>query len=431
MRRHHPLNNADELYMSGSHRQSPPRKRITKHFVTKDEKIFLLIVSFSLCILVPSFFKVSHIENEATSLNNGKHANVEVPQVKALEGLPSMVVMEEPKQQIEDEKMNEPNIHITLSSLGIPETLPKNQFDERRNRTNISIVISYCSESFDWIFNYIDSDRYKIDEIIIYSKCGKGINNTQQYMAIAPTEIITAPNVGRCDHTYATWILNHYKSIQTEKNGDDIVFFVKDNDYHKDQFYTFDELFTFTTETGFGCLEKPVCDCDNEQCNDKKDIALMMHSREKLDNFKMNTHNRMKRDKQSKDSFKNKEYKTLKSWKEDMGFVMSHSETIPVCYGGIFAAKKKQILNQPEQVWRNVVTSLARGNNILEGHYAERLWAPALSVIDEDYTKRVSEAVLPHVYDTFWCWNRLGMLMVPRSKGFNANIFVNLTKNRV
>ena len=96
------------------------------------------------------------------------------------------------------------------------------------------------------------------------------------------------------------------------------------------------------SQTGFGCVEKSVCDCDNEQCNDKKDIALMMHSQEELDSFKMDTHNRLKRDKQSKDPFKNKQYKNLKSWKEDMGFVIPHSKAITVCYGGMFAAKKNK-----------------------------------------------------------------------------------------
>ena len=67
------------------------------------------------------------------------------------------------------------------------------------------------------------------------------------------------------------------------------------------------------SQTGFGCVEKSVCDCDNEQCNDKKDIALMMHSQEELDSFKMDTHNRLKRDKQPKDPFKNNQYKNLKS----------------------------------------------------------------------------------------------------------------------
>ena len=58
-------------------------------------------------------------------------------------------------------------------------------------------------------------------------------------------------------------------------------------------------------------------------------------------------------------------------------------------------SKEKQILNQPEQdVWQNVVTSLGRNNFILEGHYAECLWAPALSVIDEDYARSVKEAIL-------------------------------------
>lgn len=299
------------------------------------------------------------------------------------------------------------------------------ELNRKRRNTLISLVISYCENGLQWIPQYIGTDGYRISDITIYSKCGKEIEGLEELSSIGPTKIITLPNVGRCDHTYAHWITEQYQSINKEKGGEDIVFFLKDNDYHKDTLYTFEELFTFASEVGFGCAEKPVCDCDVDQCKVRQEIALMLHNQTELDSFSMNSHTRMKRDK--KRAFKFKKYSKLKDWKEAMELVIPRSGAIPVCYGGMFAVKNKQILNQPEYVWRRIVESLSRGNNIVEGHFAERLWAAMLSIADEEYTETVTKNVLPHVYDTFECWNRRGMLMVPRSRGFHADLFANLT----
>ena len=50
-------------------------------------------------------------------------------------------------------------------------------------------------------------------------------------------------------------------------------------------------------------------------------------------------------------------------------------DAVPVCYGGIFAAKMLVIHRQSMQVWRALERALERGENIAEGHYAERSWA--------------------------------------------------------
>ena len=145
---------------------------------------------------------------------------------------------------------------------------------------------------------------------------------------MAPTKIIVSSNVGRCDHSYASWIQENYESLEKEYDtniGQDLVLFIKDNDYHLDNFNTFQELFTFASVEGFGCAEKPTCDCDNTQCNEKKDIALLYHDPEKLDAFKMNTHNRLDRDK--KQPFKSDKFKKLKDWRVAMDFKIPKSKT--------------------------------------------------------------------------------------------------------
>ena len=58
-------------------------------------------------------------------------------------------------------------------------------------------------------------------------------------------------------------------------------------------------------------------------------------------------------------------------------------------------------------------------DNLVEGHYAERLWAQILSGTDERYAQFIDERVIPHVSGMTTCKMRSGMLMI--SKG--ADIF--------
>ena len=51
----------------------------------------------------------------------------------------------------------------------------------------------------------------------------------------------------------------------------------------------------------------------------------------------------------------------------------------PVCYGGNFAAAKRNIERVGRKSWENLRQSLARADNLEEGHYAERAWAGLLS----------------------------------------------------
>jgi len=52
---------------------------------------------------------------------------------------------------------------------------------------------------------------------------------------------------------------------------------------------------------------------------------------------------------------------------------------VPVCYGGIFAASVENIYKQDMKMWMKLEISLARGDNIEEGHFVERSWAALLS----------------------------------------------------
>ena len=81
------------------------------------------------------------------------------------------------------------------------------------------------------------------------------------------------------------------------------------------------------------------------------------------------------------------EYKSLGQWYNAMG-APTPPEAMQVCYGGVFSGSfrniykstdiNKVIAKMDTSMWKNVEVSLSRGNNIQEGHFAERSWAPMI-----------------------------------------------------
>ena len=267
---------------------------------------------------------------------------------------------------------------------------------QEMSKVRISIVISHCEKRLKWISDYIGTE-YSITDITIYSKCGKEVRNMKQLEELSPiVNIIKLPNVGRNDHAYAYWIRKHYDSIDKDKDGNDIVLFLKDNGgrYSSTAFHPIDRLLTFASKSGFGCMIKPGCNRCEEQCNKESVVRTMQHRRQYILNFSKDNYNRQERDDGS--AFQSDKYADFKSWKEDLGFVIPESETMPVCYRGSFAVQKKQFLNHRKEAWEKMVSSLSRGDNIVEGHYAERLWASILSDIDEDSASAVDEVFSHH-----------------------------------
>ena len=254
-------------------------------------------------------------------------------------------------------------------------------------------MISHCEERVSWIPEYF-KDEYNIKDIIVYSKCGNVVEGIDSLTKLAPTKVVRLENVGRCDHTYAYWINDHYYKFNKEKDGDDVVLFLKDNKRFRKMFRGIHDIFTHVTETGFACLKKPECDC-YKPCNRGQFEPMMMHQQKYLMSFALDEYSRTERDENS--DFLSNKYKSLKSWNDAMGFRIPKSETLPVCYIGMFAAKKKQIFNQPAYVWERMTKSLSRANNIIESHYAERMWATLLSNQDERYMREIDKVLLPKV----------------------------------
>jgi len=70
--------------------------------------------------------------------------------------------------------------------------------------------------------------------------------------------------------------------------------------------------------------------------------------------------------------FINSEYSSFQSWKRAL---IDDNPMQYVQYRGMFAVSKENILSVDKQVYENILSSLSIGDNIENGHYAERIWA--------------------------------------------------------
>jgi len=81
-------------------------------------------------------------------------------------------------------------------------------------RKSVHVVVSHCDQSIQWIWKQylkdIPNHDYHIKSVTILTKCGNVIP-AQDLPADLPEplptiQVVTLPNVGRCDHSYAYWI---------------------------------------------------------------------------------------------------------------------------------------------------------------------------------------------------------------------------------
>ena len=253
-----------------------------------------------------------------------------------------------------------------------------------RGRTHL--VVSHCGSSLKWLPSYANVTSF--DTMTIISKCG--LSPTPTYGA----HLVTLPNVGRCDHTYAWWMLKEGMDLE----DDDLVLFVKDS-HHVSLKHSNLALANITLHVangnGFACAIRPNLK-QSQQFHPRRTASIkvpLMYSK-----FSLFAHT------QTLDTFANKRgykgghvaglakqeqpfgstYENLGEWRQHVRVKRAgerarnrKSSVVPMCFGGMFAAKVKNIKRQRHALQRALQT-LSRADNIEEGHFMERSWAALL-----------------------------------------------------
>lgn len=257
----------------------------------------------------------------------------------------------------------------------------------------ISLVINHCDHPLDWIANFTSGFENIIDNVFIFTKCDQEISG-----ALQGAQIIKLPNVGRCDHAYAHWLNNYFP---TEPNAtfatDHIVVFMKDTDYQvgEGSERKFGDMLSLAVLNGLGCMKLGWIPSVIYRYDVLRQMIVELPSYARTPGEKGHA---------VVVPFHNETFPNLGDWidKLQISSIISTQNLVSVCCGAFFAVTNAQIAKQPKTVWKAIEESLSRGDNLVEGHYAERLWSCLLSKpLNNETASAIWEKNPAHEFD-YW-----------------------------
>lgn len=242
---------------------------------------------------------------------------------------------------------------------------------------HIHIVVSHCKSPLDWLEEF--TEGFAIESLHVITKCGFPVDTPES------STVIELSNVGRCDHSYAWYISNILPGLVIDNDNSVVVFLKDDISYdNMHQLGEWSELRHLTslasTDQGFACGINSM----DVRFSQSRFSLSAFHETKTLARFAIDSYQRnLKGYALDSTQFKS-EYKSLGSWWNALG-IEPIGDLTQVCYGGVFAASVKNIRMHTLQFWQSLEANLSRGNNIQEGHYAERSWAMLIATPLEQY----------------------------------------------
>ena len=219
---------------------------------------------------------------------------------------------------------------------------------------DINIIVARYNEDLKWTLEK-PFDQFKY---IVYNK-GDNENFEKQNVR----EIISLPNVGKCDHTYLYHIINNYNNLT------DINVFLPgslDLKYKKKIARKLLKEIIATNNAIFISL--------NEY-----DIKKL-HYNFKLDKYK--TKHGANRTLNSESELKKSDIRPYGLWFESK---FGDLKINCIIYYGIFSIHKKDILNNPRSYYKELIKGLSDHSNPEEGHFFERSWGAVFNPMKQTY----------------------------------------------
>ena len=283
--------------------------------------------------------------------------------------------------------------------------------------SRVELVVAYCSASLKELaldMALIQADPYlKLKRVTIYSKCGVTVNELSEMarQTATPVRLIHLSNVGRCDHTYAHHLATHYDRFEDT----DVIVFVKDSHIAHSRGRTkvsLAQLVRHATEhpVGFACGRYMFPKRRGLHFTNVAVWPDMMWMKMTAYKHAWDQHTRLREkeiqsganasvmDDTTTVSFEAPDANLgrwilrlfVRALNEEELYVKANapqfdlatlvrSPVTRVCLGGVFAAKTVNVRSMPRALWNQLAQILSRGDNIEEGHFAERSWAMLLS----------------------------------------------------
>lgn len=219
---------------------------------------------------------------------------------------------------------------------------------------DINIIVSRYNEDLKWTLEK-PFDQFKY---IVYNK-----GNNENFEKKNVKEIISIPNVGKCDETYLHHIIDNYNNLA------DINVFLPgslDLKYKK----------RIARK-----LLKEIIDTNNAVFISLNEYDIKkLHYNFKLDKYK--TKHGSNRTLNPESELKKSEIRPYGLWFESkFGYLKINC----IIYYGIFSVHKKDIIQHPKSYYEDLIKGLQTGSNLEEGHFFERSWCAIFSPLKETY----------------------------------------------
>ena len=282
--------------------------------------------------------------------------------------------------------------NFQLNSEGLSHgTIEALDSEARLTSPPVSIAIAFCEHSLSWLDHIVQ--ELNVRNITIYSKCGNQVRNIPN-----SATIVNLRNVGRVDHAY----VYHMANLSGNTDPDEVQLFLKDTYpvFHQIQLRRLNLLEVVQEAaggtTGFSCGSAPNWrnTLDATRFLSKTWFHSLLNYGSEWSAWHLSS---------ELVKFHSSEYRSAGGYapRDDVEFAGNLTfgdwfdalqmplpgPVMSVCYAGVFAAKPANIFAS-NSVWSRMLKLLERGDNIIEGHYAERTYAAVLM-----------PRIPPHVYE--------------------------------
>jgi hypothetical protein len=223
------------------------------------------------------------------------------------------------------------------------------------------VIITRYNEKIDWISYIIDF----VDQIIVYNK-GTNDNMFKEPNNSPKITIQRLPNIGRIDHTIAYHILQHWDNLPDTLISlpGSILMCMKKGYYLNSMRRRFDSLDHYN---GF--------------------YSPRFHKvNPNTYNYTIDNYQAEGACNRNTNPFIKSEYPDFRTWKEAI------IDSEPIRYlgmRGMFMVSKENVKHIDRSIYENLLTSLSVGDNIENGHFAERIWAHLFRQYSTDKFKNI------------------------------------------
>ena len=214
-------------------------------------------------------------------------------------------------------------------------------------KNRVIVLITRYNEYIDWVNYIIDL----VDFIYIYNK-GPNTNLFKQFKPdYNKIKIIQLPNIGRIDHTLTYHILEHWDNLpETLINLPGSILMCKHKGYYLNAIIKRRNVIK-TKHSGF---------------YSPKFLKISNY------NYNINEYQAEGTCNRNDNKFIKSEYIDFQEWKKA---IIDDRPMRYLAMRGMFAVSKENILHIKKDIYINLMKSLSVGDNIENGHFAERIWA--------------------------------------------------------